>query len=76
MDVDTPIQALQARCILDNFYPKSVILEGELSSAKMQAVVGNNYEKIQFALNNFRNILKKKLANNKTCLLNRNDKLL
>ena len=57
MDVDTTRKRLQASNILDNFYAKSVILEGELSLAEMQAVVGNNYGKLQFAFNNFRIIL-------------------
>ena len=57
MDVDTPIQRLQASNILDIFYAKSVILEGELSSAEVQAAVGNNYGKLQFGFNNFRIIL-------------------
>ena len=38
-----------------------VVLEGDLSSADMQAAVGNNYGNLQFAFNNFRIIL------NKTC---------
>ena len=37
----------------------SVILEGELSSAEIQAAFGNNYGKLQPAFNNFQNILKK-----------------
>ena len=45
--------------ILDYIYSKSVILEGELSSAEMQAIIGNNYGKLLSAFNNFRNILKK-----------------
>ena len=57
--------------ILYNIYPNSVILEGELSSAEIQAAVGNNYGKLQSAFNNFRNTLKK-IANNKKCLLNQN----
>ena len=44
--------------ILDNVYARSVILEGELFSAEMQAVVGNNYGKLQFAFNNFQSIIK------------------
>ena len=59
MNVDTTGQRLQASNILFNFYTKSFILEGELSSAEMQAAVGNNYGKLKFALNNFRIILKK-----------------
>ena len=39
-------------------YAMSVILEGEFSSTEIQAVVGNHYQKLQFAFNNFRNILK------------------
>ena len=57
MDVDITIQRLQSSNILDNFYAKSVILEGELSSAEIQAAVGNNYGKVQFAFNNFQTIL-------------------
>ena len=56
MDVDSTSQRLQASNILDNVYEKSVILGGELSSAEMQASVGNNYGKPQFEFNNFRNI--------------------
>ena len=41
MDVDDSIQRVQASNMLDNVYAKSVILEGELSSAEMQAAVGN-----------------------------------
>ena len=59
MDFDTIIQTLQASKTLDNVYSKFVILEGELSSAKMQAAVSNNYEKIQSAFVNFRSIMKK-----------------
>ena len=44
--------------ILDNVFATSVILEGELFSVEMQAVVGKNYEKLQSAFNNFQNILK------------------
>ena len=61
MDVDTTSQKLQAIDILDNVYAKSIILEGELSSGKNQAAVGNNYENLQFAFMNFQNILKKNL---------------
>ena len=75
MDVDTTSPRLQASNILDNVYANSVILDGESSSLEMQAVVGNNYEKLQSAFNNFLNILKK-LANNKKYLINPNDKLL
>ena len=49
MDADTISQKLQASKTLDNVYTKSVILERELSSAEMQAVVSNNYGKIQSA---------------------------
>ena len=58
MDVDTTSQKLQANNILDDVYAKSVNLEGELSSAEMQADVSNNYGKLQSAFNKFRNILK------------------
>ena len=64
MYVDTIIQILQASNILDKVYAKSVILEGKLSSAYMQAAVGNNYENIKSAYVNFRNFLKN-FANNK-----------
>ena len=56
---DTTSQRLQAISILDIFYAKSVILEGELPSAEMQAVVSNNYGKLQLAFYNVRIILKK-----------------
>ena len=36
MDADSTSQRLQASNILDNVYVKSVIQEGELSSAQMQ----------------------------------------
>ena len=62
MDVDTTSQRLQASNILNNVYAKSVILEKELYLAKMQAAVSNNYRKLQFAFNKFRNILKKLAA--------------
>ena len=75
MDVDTNCQRLQDRNTLNNVYAKSVILEGELSSSEMQAIIGNNYGKLQFAFNSFRHILKKH-SNNKKCLLNPNDKKL
>ena len=74
MDVDTTGQRLQASKFIDNFYAKSVILEGELSSAEIQADVGNNYGKLQFGFDNFR-IIKKILSNNKECLLNPNDNI-
>ena len=50
---------LQPSTILDNVYVKSVVLEGELPLAEMQAAIGNNYGKLQSAFNNFQNILKK-----------------
>ena len=75
MDVDTTSQRLQASNILDNVYAMSVILEGKFFSAEMQAAVGNNYEKQESAFNNFPNILKKKLASNKKCLLDAKDNL-
>ena len=53
MVVDTISQTLQVNNILDNVYVKSVILEGELSSAEMQAAVSNNYGNIQSAFVNF-----------------------
>ena len=54
MDIDTTTQRLKTSNILDNIYAKSVILEGELSSAEIQAVVFNKYGKIQSAFVNFR----------------------
>ena len=71
MDVVTTIKRLQSSSILDNVYAKSVILEAGLSSAEIQAAVGNNYGKLQFAFINIWIILKK-LADNKKCLLNPN----
>ena len=50
-------QRLQASNILDNVYVKSVIQEEELSWARMQMLVGNNYAEIQPAFNNFLNNL-------------------
>ena len=47
----TTSQRLQASNILDNVYAKSVILEEELSSAEIQAAVGNKYGKLQSAFN-------------------------
>ena len=76
MDVDTTNQMLQATNILDKFYANSIILEEELSLAEMQAAIVKNCGKLLFAFNNFRNTLKKKLANNKKCLLIPNDNLL
>ena len=64
-DEDEPVavgitsQRLQASNILDDFYAKSVIMGGELSSAEMQAAVGNNYGKLQSAFDNFQKMLKK-----------------
>ena len=49
MDVDAISQRLQASNILYSVYEKSFILEGKLSSAEMQAVIGNNYGKLRFA---------------------------
>ena len=39
IDVDTTSQRLQANNIFDIFYAKSVILEGELSSAKCKLLL-------------------------------------
>ena len=75
MDVDTISQTLQGNKILESVYAKTVSLEGELSSAEMQAAVFNNYGKIQSGFVNIE-IFWKKLDNNKKCLLNPNDKLL
>ena len=58
MDVDTTSQRLQASNILDNVYAKYVILEVKLSSAEIHVDAGENYGKLQFAFNDFRNILK------------------
>ena len=41
MHVDTTSQKLQAKNIFVNVYAKSVILEGELSSAEIQTAAGN-----------------------------------
>ena len=47
MDVDTTSQRLQTSDILNNVYATSVILEGLLSLAEMQADgIGNNYGKL------------------------------
>ena len=59
MDVDTTSQILQTYNILVNVYATFIIREGELSSAEMHTDVGNNYGKLQSALNNFQNNLKK-----------------
>ena len=61
MYVDITSQTLQANiltAILDNVYSNSVILEGQLSSAKQQDAkngtkISNNYGKLQSAFNNF-----------------------
>ena len=66
MDVDTTSQRLQAINILNNAYAESIILEGELSSAEMQAAVGKNYGKLLFTFDNFRNMLKKNFPKTKT----------
>ena len=66
MDVDTTSQRLQVSSILVNVYTKSVILEVVLSSAEMQPV-GNNYGKLQFAFNDFQNILKKLVNTKSVC---------
>ena len=58
MDVNITSQRLQASNILDNVYTMSVILEGQMSSAEVQTAVGKNDGKLQFAFNNFQNILK------------------
>ena len=47
--------------ILNKVYAKSVIMEGELSSTEIQAAVSNNCEKLQYAFNNFQNIMTKNL---------------
>ena len=44
INVDTTSQKLQANNILNNL--RNVILEGEFSSAEMQAAVRNNYRKL------------------------------
>ena len=61
MGVDTTNQYLQDSNIHDNVYLTSVILEEELSLAKMQFSVRKNYGKLHFAFNNFQKILKKNL---------------
>ena len=53
MNVWINSQSLQANNILDNIYSKSVIPEGELSSAETQEATGNNYGKLQSAFTNF-----------------------
>ena len=53
IDMDTTSQRLQDRNTLNN----SVIIKGELSSAQIKYTGGNNYEKLEFAFNNFRNIM-------------------
>ena len=53
MGVNTISQRLQASNILDNVYANSVILEGGLISAEIEAALGNNYGKLQSAFNNF-----------------------
>ena len=73
--VDTTSQRLQTSNTLDNFYAKFVVLEGELSSADMQAAVGNNVGNVHFAFHNFRIFLKIS-CQQKKCLLNPNDNLL
>ena len=56
MDINNTSKKLQANTIFNNVYAKSVILEGELSSAEMQAAAGNKNGKVQSAFNNFQNI--------------------
>ena len=65
MYVDTTSERLQASNIIDNVCAKSVILEGDMSSAEVQAAVGNNYRKLQISFNNFQNIIKKNLPTTK-----------
>ena len=72
MHVDTTSERLRASNIYGNIYAKSVILEGELSSAEMQADVGNNYGKLQFAFKNFQKIMKKKTFQQQKVLANDN----
>ena len=66
MYVDTTSEMLQTSNILENVYAISIILEGELYLAEMQAAVGKNYGKLQFSLNNFQNIMKKNLQTKKS----------
>ena len=73
MYVDTTSERLQASNIIDNVCAKSVILEGDMSSAEVQAAVGNNYRKLQISFNNFQNIIKKTFQQQK---LFANNKLL
>ena len=68
MGVDTTSQRSQVSNILDNVYATSVILEGK-SSEEMEADVGNNYGKLQFAFHNFQNIMKKQKVFAKDYLL-------
>ena len=65
MDVNTISQRSLARNVLDNVYAMSIVLEGEMYSAEMQAAVGNNYKKLQSVFNNFQNLLKT-VANKKS----------
>ena len=57
MDADATSQNSQASNLVD-VYTTSLILEGELSSAEMQAVISNKVGMLQSALNNSQNILK------------------
>ena len=47
MDVDNISQTLLPSKTVDNFYAKSVIFEGQLSFAEIQAAVSNKYGKIK-----------------------------
>ena len=48
MVVGNTSQMLKTSNFLDNVYAKSFILEGDLSSAEMQAADGNNYGKLHY----------------------------
>ena len=70
MDVDTTSKRLQDSNILDNVYARSVILEGELYTAEMQAAIGNNYGNLQITFNNFKSIMKKKTCQQQKVFIN------
>ena len=57
MDVDTINKGLSIS-ILNDVLTKSLVLEGKVHSAEMKAVVGNNYENLYLAFDNFQKILK------------------
>ena len=68
------ILSLQATDTLDIVYTKPVILEWELSFTEIQVAAGKtNFRKLLSAFKNFLSILID-FANNKTCLIDKNDK--